>query len=542
MEGPKVKHLRQILLWPVHLLPLNDDSPVQDHFDQMSNCGPVNPWFEIDDEFGDPGEFQARHYNEFVTFLPPAQRFLYGQGLGRRVGKGYGESPIRVLRRKDIARARVTLDQGEEPLLLEVAHVDLYFFFDIDVIILVPEVYCEDIELSRAQELMFRFGRAYPAYWEKSGRGGHCPWKVEWLSPGGEVVAASDYERREKFLSFVCQHRAPITAAHWDALLAPIVLHHGDKAGDLRYRQLEYYRMPYMAFLALESEAKLERADYIRLALGNGPGEQASLPYSESYLEDFERRYYYDRYFQGGASEGTTGARFLAGGNTLVVVGSSAEPFFVDIENGLLARFRHQHFLLFLIAHFQKAALRMFSDRLVWAVTRLDVRDAKANRIFRRDIRFAHQNFLRFSHRYWLHEISNQAQTRELFEMTRSKLNVDALYNEVRNELRDMDDFLDEEAARKQNEIIIRLTVVTILSLVGTLTTGFLGMNLFSHADLSSLQKLWIFLAVLLPTIAVTLYIVMKSSRLSDFLDALSDEQRSWSNRWQAFKRVWSRK
>ena len=34
-------------------------------------------------------------------------------------------------------------------------------------------------------------------------------------------------------------------------------------------------------------------------------------------------------------------------------------------ERRLLAQFRHQYFLLFLIAHFHKAALLMLSDRLV---------------------------------------------------------------------------------------------------------------------------------------------------------------------------------
>ena len=321
--------------------------------------------------------------------------------------------------------------------------------------------------------------------------------------------------------------------------LSPIVLHHTDKAGALRYRQLEYYRMPYMAFLAMANGEELDRSDYIRLALGNAPGDETSLPYSERYLQDFEKSFCYDRYFQGGASEGITGTRFLAGGNTLVVVGSAEDSFYTDAEHGLLARFRHQHFLLFLIAHFQKAALRMFSDRLVWAVTRLNVLDSKANRTFRRDISFAHQNFLRFSHRYWLHEISNQAQTRELFEMTRAKLNVDALYAEVRDELRDMDHFLDQEATRRQNETIVRLTVVTILGLVGTVTTGFLGMNLFDHAGLDASAKFATFMAVFIPTMLLTLYTVMKSSRLSEFLDALADEGRAWASRWRAFLRVW---
>src|SRR5262245_14254308 len=156
-DEKRVKHLRQVLLWPVYLLPLDEDAPIQDHWEHLEKPGPGNPWREIDDEFGEPGEFQIRHYNEFVTFLPPVQRFLYGQGIGRAVSKVYGESPIKTLRRNDISRVRVTLDKGDTPIMLEIAHIDLYFFFDIDIAILALEVVTNDIALERVQELLFRF-------------------------------------------------------------------------------------------------------------------------------------------------------------------------------------------------------------------------------------------------------------------------------------------------------------------------------------------------------------------------------------------------
>lgn len=538
-EEKRVKHLRQILLWPVYLLPLDETAPLQDHWEQLAAPGPDNPWHEVDDEFGDPGEFQARHYNEFVTFLPPVQRFLYGQGLGRSVSKVYGESPIRVMRRTDVAGVRVTLDKGEAAFTVKIVHVDLYFFFDIDIAILALEVAADDIALDTAQNFMFRFGRAYPAYWEESGRGGHCPWRVEWLSADGEVLAQSDYENREKFLSFVCRHRAPTTAAHWEFLMSPMVLHHGDKKGLVRYRQLEYYRMPYMAYLALDRAETISRSDSIRLALGNEAGDGTSLPYSESYLADFEARYCYDRNFMSGEGQKAAAVRFHASGDTLVVTGGASDPFFLCGEGGILARFRHQHFLMFLIAHFQKAALRMFSDRLVAAVSRLDITDPKANRVFRRDIRHAYENFLRFAHRYWFHNISHQAQMRELFDMTRGHLKLDDLYLEVREELQDMGGFLDVEAMRKQNETVVRLTVVTTFGLVGTVTTGFIGMNIFDWTQQPTWWRVAAFLAVFIPTGLLTLYTVMKSRRLSDFLDALSDETVTWGRRWRALMRVW---
>ena len=73
----------------------------------------------------------------------------------------------------------------------------------------------------------------------------------------------------------------------------------------------------------------------------------------------------------------------------------------------------------------------------------------------------------------------------------------------------------------------MRLTVVTIFGLVGTLVTGFLGMNLIAAAE----EPLWLralfFLVVLIPLIALILYTIVKSKRLSDFLEALSDERLS---------------
>src|SRR5262249_40979915 len=125
----RIKHFRQILLWPVYLMPLEDGADIPDYWSHLTSTDPNNPWREVADEFtGDPTQFQERHYNEFVAFLPPVQRFLYGQGLGKSVGRGYGESPIRVMRRCDINGLRVTLKKDATPLTLAIAHIDLYLF------------------------------------------------------------------------------------------------------------------------------------------------------------------------------------------------------------------------------------------------------------------------------------------------------------------------------------------------------------------------------------------------------------------------------
>ena len=43
--------------------------------------------------------------------------------------------------------------------------------------------------------------------------------------------------------------------------------------------------------------------------------------------------------------------------------------------------------------------------------------------------------------------------------------------------------YLDSDVLRRQSGTIHRLTAVTIVGLIGTIATGFLGMNLIAEAD-----------------------------------------------------------
>lgn len=539
--GSRVRHFRQILIWPVHVMPPKGGARSPD-FAAALAAAPGSPWASVEDEFsGNPGEFQERHYNEFVTFLPSVQRFLYGQGLGKSVQRAYGESPIQVLRRRDIDKLRVTFGEGEAPVSFSIAHVDLYFFFDIDVVTLVLEIHADDLPLAVAQEAMFQLGRAYPAYWGADGRPGHCPFQVEWLSAAGEIFATSDYENRRKFLDFVGQHRAPTVSAHWEFLLSPLTLHHADGAGNFRYRQLEYYRMPLMAFLAMEDTRTLTVADHRRLALASGPagdrgnGSDATRIIGEGDDPRVVRS-------TGGDDADLSGTRHYVSQHAFVVVGDARNGFFTDAERGYLARFRHQHFLLFLIAHFHRASLLMFSDRLAAAVSRLNVNDPLLIREFRAETRTALETFLRFTHRYWFSDVSDQVQARALFDQCRKHLRLDPLFADIRQELQDMSQYLDGDAQRRQNASMVRLTVVTTFGLIGTVTTGFLGMNLLDWADQPLILKGALFAVILVPSILLTFYTVRKSARLSEFLDAMSDERQGFGYSLAALKRVWKAK
>ena len=533
-DGRTVTHFREILLWPVQLMPLKEGQQIHSHW-ELLEC-PGGPWERLLDEFLiDPSEFQERHYREFVTFLPHVQRVLYGEGsVGGRAEQR--ESPIRVYRRKDIAQVEVVLEKSPDPVLLHVAHVDLYFFYDTDLVILALEVFGKDLPLEVVQDLMFLFGRAYPPGWTENGSPFHCT-KVTWLGNSGGVLATSDFENREKFLASVCRHRAAAIAAHWEFLLEPMVPHHSGRTGAIRYRQLEYYRMPVMAYLALDDPGKLTRVDYARLAFVTARGD-GTLPFSARHLRRFETEYCYDRYFEDTHREGWC-TRIMCCGHAFVMTGDARSAFFTDPERGLLGQFRHQYFVLGLLAHFHKAALLMMSDRLVSAIKRLDISEPATVRRFRRDIRQTLEIFLRFTHRYWHHEISDQAQFRDVFHMLTRHLGSEKAYREVRDELHDMGEYLDSDLLRRQSNTMVRLTVITIAGLIGMTTTGFFGMNLLAWADAPLRDRAIFFFAVLVPTVALTVYTVVKSRRLAEFLDALSDERLTAWEKWTSFRKIW---
>ena len=534
--APIVRHFRQILLWPLQIMHARVREPhISKYWELLEAMGDECPWREVDDEFGDPDDFQERHYKEFITFLPYVQRFLYGEG-GRPGQSGYGKSPIRVFRRRDIARMRVVLDPRTPPLLFQVAHVDLHFFYDLDIIILAVEFFANDLPLLMVEDVLFKVGRAYPAFWEADGQGGQCPYRVEWLAASGETLAVSDYENRRKYLQFVCRNRSPNVAAHWEFLLRPLALYNSDSEGVIRYRQIEYHRMPLLAYVSVNDPQALTRGDFARLALIAKAGPSDTLPYSEMELAHFEQQYCYDKFWD--PSNPALSSRYLCCGHAFVVVGKASERFFADPETGLLGQFRHQYFLVNLIAHFHKATLMLFSEWLVMAVSQLDIRDMDSVKTFKREIRRVMETFLRFTHRYWFHEVSNQAQARDLFRLLTGHLDTDRIYQDVSAAVKEMNQYLDSDGLRRQANTVVRLTVVTTLGLIATVATGFLGMNIFDEADNPIWLKLLILTGVLTPSVLLVIYAVTKSKALSDFLEALSDERLGWRDKFGVLFRV----
>ncbi len=522
-----VKHFRQVVLWPLQLVNPADGAPITGNHATLEALVPHCAWRQLTDEFDDvSGEFHERHYREFVSFLPHVQRFLYGDSPPKGQKPAPYDMPMRIYRRDDIKQVRIAFSGGDARIVCNVAHIDLYFFYDVDIVILACELSADDIPLAMAQEIVRSFGRAYPSGWTEDGEPIHCAKLVEWLDGNGNVLQTSDYQDRNRYLKFVGSNRSACIAKHWEFMLYPLVNQASLEAGSIRYREIEYYRMPVMSYLALDDIQQLTQADMVASGLGTVADWGTTLPFSDRFLKRFNTDYVYERLYSGGLDAPDVDTRFLTSGEAFTVISGGSSQSLIDNERGLLGQFRHQYFLLFLIAHFHKATLIMMSDRLVATLKKLDPRNPESVSDFRDETTQLQESFLRFSQRYLFTEVSGRAHMRDLFTMIGRHLKINELHQEVRGEIFDMVQYLDSNALRRQNSSMHRLTVVTIFGLVGTIATGFLGMNLIAEAEAPLPAKLGYFGIVTGLVALMTGLAVVYSKPLTRLIERLSGDNR----------------
>ena len=161
---------------------------------------------------------------------------------------------MRVFRRHDIAgRARGRRGRAMRRSRCDVVHVDLYFFFDVDVVLLNVEVGADDLSLAQAQEHPLPLRPRLPGRLGRAGRGAALH---EQRRMAGAPTAAC-WRAPMRSSAKPSSRTWPSTARRASrrtgpALMQPLVSDHSDEAGALRFRQIEYYRMPVMAYLALD--------------------------------------------------------------------------------------------------------------------------------------------------------------------------------------------------------------------------------------------------------------------------------------------------
>ncbi len=526
-EDKIVREFRHMLLWPLQLRRMSRTSGFAHPWEALAAS--PGPWRPVKDNLLVDDESCQLGYREFVYFLPYVQRFLYGFGES----DGRTPSSLNIFRRDDIARARVTLRQGAAPLDFKVERLRLIFFYDVDIALLAFEIVAHDLPLADAVETMDRFGRPYPPSWEEPGQAAHCTHQVQLFDAAGRLVTASDFGDREKYISLVREIKQTPLSLHWENLLKPLVPAYLG-GGVLQYYQIENKRIPIMSFLSFDDPRSLTRGDIARIGFAAKWGPSETLPFSPRFLADFEDRYCYDRFWDGDDPASGMNTRYMMCGPAFSMVTKQG-----DACRDLVQTFRHQFFQIGMLVNFHKGALLNLSNRFSVSVERLRVGDYDSVRMFKQGVRETLELFLRFNHRYWFHEISNQVLAADIYKRWSHQLGSDALYAEVREESRDINEYLDADRTRRSSDNVQRLTVVSACGMVGMVVTGFLGMNLFSHSDLGAWERIAIFIMVFIPSVALTIYTVLISRRLATFMEALASERMTWSEKTDAFRQIW---
>jgi len=304
-----------------------------------------------------------------------------------------------------------------------------------------------------------------------------------------------------------------------------------------------------MCYLGIDRPLDLTRGDMIRLGLLDDAGPSETLPYSSSGLKDFEEQYCYDPFWgprfeapfplemisptcNERVPEPAPGpwstTRYICSGYGFTVLGEAENRFF---KNPIHQHFGHHYFKLCLIAHFHKASLLMFSERLSDAVKefqssgRSDVEDARY-RAFRDKVSTIQGEMLRFRSRYWFTEVSNQVQAKALFELWMKHLGTRELFTQVFEEAKTINDWLLAEEQAQRTDEATRLTVVATVGLAVSIIV-----NILAWASMP--QSKW----AALTTVAVglgTLCVLLLSTSIGKFfrgLTRLTRKVRDWFRR-----------
>jgi Mg2+ and Co2+ transporter CorA len=101
----------------------------------------------------------------------------------------------------------------------------------------------------------------------------------------------------------------------------------------------------------------------------------------------------------------------------------------------------------------------------------------------------------------------------------------EALYNVLRTELFDAVQYLDSDILRRQSASMHRLTVVTILGLIGSIATGYLGMNLIASENSPLADKIVIFFITLGLVATLAFLTIAWSGRITRLFDWISGER-----------------
>lgn len=469
--------------------------------------GPASPWLRepdllrhLSNEADNSEAVDA--YEEFVYYPSYLQRLLYGLQKDRGGAARGTHPPLRLYRRHRPCALDIEAPTGEAgrtvPLRLNVERCNLYLV-NTGVLILVVEVAVGlDVGTSPGGEVPHGTGqesrlsladvmavhecirRVFPPFFVKD-RAEHFPRALAWVHDRETAPPVPPIEGAAPVtcLATVQQHRATPIVPAWATLLLPLRFE-GDREGrddELRLRQLGDDRAYAMLLVGVEGVDAIRRGDWMRLCFADRPGD--GLPYAEAFMAKFEEEHCYDRFWQPGHALYTTRQMMCA--YAYAMIGEDGGFF----RNPLDKHFRRHYFQLALLAQIERASLLTLSDRLNATVERYGGRRERRGE-FRRQVQAVQREIITFTHHFWFVEISQQMQGREMFDMWRRHLRLQALYDQLAREAADASAYLQSEEQGEIGRATDRLNRVVLPGLLVAGVTGFFGMNFFEQDDLAN--------------------------------------------------------
>lgn len=398
------------------------------------------------------------NYAEYLYFHPFVRRFLYRPADSK-------SPPMRMWAHRRYRALDVTLPQAQDDnkttclrFALERCHLKL---FSVGVVMLVVELNAETddgkrpINLAQTLDTVDFLRRAYPGFFHGSYKpnlqlaGGRYPLAASWVAladktalsaPGRDAMRPQWEQRKADFLAQVEKGAWPLDPL-WKDLLGPVAS---------QVEQIEDDRMPHMAYIATPEPRDISRADWVRLAFADYQDSADKYPYAPEFLESFEKKYCYDRWYSPSSAHDHQylkfNTRYLNSGYGFGMVGASGNTVFTS---DLQQHFRRHYAQMGLMAHFNKAALLVFSNRLSEAVDHQE--DAE---LHRKETGKILDDLLEFTHRYWFAGVSNQMQANELYAYWQEHLGLRELYADVMAEAQATHERLNTIAEQRQSDEI----------------------------------------------------------------------------------------
>ena len=443
---------------------------------------------------GHVGQFDRFSYGEFVYFHPFIQDILYPQHSARRdkTANNPPPLPLTILARTDVAALRITTSKRTDGSPHELKILRLWLcMFEFGVTVAMLELEGDSTNLSEVLNLQNVVRRDYPPYFYSDMTAAEYPSRVVVVDTKGSELSVDTNACH--FLHAVQKERVTPLAHHWAHLLSPLSIRGAlDFKGELVpenpdapiWVQTIDERLPSMTFIQTSDAAFIRDEDWARMGSMDGP-DSGSPYYSKAFLkESFEKQTYYDRHWHHEPEgQGTSrGTRYAITGYGFVCCGSTKKPaggseFVRDVVSH---HFSRMYAMMGLLIHAQHAALLSISAH---ASNLADEQNIDAHKALQ--IRFS-----RFVQRFWFSNLSNQIQARELYDIWSRNLGLEALYREVKEQIRDAASDLSVLLQSRQGDAALRLNTMAAIALPATVAAGILGMNVvISDKVLTGLEK-----------------------------------------------------